>query len=236
MFDVLQARSADFGSFGAAAEPAGAGQVWAAGEAGQQRDAVAFQEAAVGSAGNVQPQERHGPDVAADLAFDVGFLAGALAGRAVAVKPGGEQVIWQAVAADEGCADMPTEHRCTMVAAARVAAGQLPAMLPEPTPQRGLAGFGKRVGADAHHPRAVVRAVLAVFVEEVEALERAAGPAGALTQVPWPAELGGQPIQDPVELIDVGSTVAVCAVTSEVLSLRNRLPSVLWSPWPRLTT
>ena len=82
-------RSADFGSFGVAAEPAGAGQVWSAGEAGQQRDAVALEVAAVGSARNAEPQERHGPDVVADLAFDVGFLAGALAGRAVAVKPGG---------------------------------------------------------------------------------------------------------------------------------------------------
>ena len=37
------------------------------------------------------------------------------------------------------------EHRRVMVTAARVAVGQLHAMLPEPTPQRGLAGFGQRV-------------------------------------------------------------------------------------------
>ena len=54
---------------------------------------VALEVATVGSVGNAEPQERHGADVVADLAFDVGFLAGALAGRAVAVKPGGEQVV-----------------------------------------------------------------------------------------------------------------------------------------------
>lgn len=80
-FDVPQALSTDFGSFCVVAEPAGAGQVWSAGEAGKQRDAVALEVAAVGSAGNAEPQERHCPDVVADLAFDAGFLAGALAGR-----------------------------------------------------------------------------------------------------------------------------------------------------------
>jgi plasmid stability protein len=79
-----------------AAEPAGAGLVRSAGKAGQQCDAVPLEVAAVGSAGNAEPQERHGTDIEAGLAFDAGFLAGAFAGRAAAFKPGGEQVIWQA--------------------------------------------------------------------------------------------------------------------------------------------
>ena len=170
---------------------------------GQQRDAVALEVAAVGSAGNAEPQERHGADVAAGLAFDAGFLAGALAGRPAAVKPGGEHVIRQAVAADEGSADVPAEHRRAVVAAARVAAGQVAAVLPEPAPQRGLAGRCQRVGADAHHPAAAVRAVLAVLEEEVQALRRAAGTAGALTQATRPAQPGGQLIQDPVELTGI---------------------------------
>jgi hypothetical protein len=97
--DVPQARGADLGSFGVAAEPAGAGLVGSAGDAGEQGDAVFLEVAAVISAGDAEPQERHGADVAADLAFDACFLAGALAGRPVAVKPGSEQVIRQAVAA-----------------------------------------------------------------------------------------------------------------------------------------
>ena len=95
----------DFVSFGVAAEPAGGWQVWSAGEAGQQRDAVALEIAAVGSAGDAELQERHGADVATDLAFDAGFLAGALAGQPTAVKPGGEQVLRRAIAADQGGTD-----------------------------------------------------------------------------------------------------------------------------------
>ena len=82
-------------------------------------------------------------------------------------------------------------------------------MLPEPAPQRGLAGLGQRVGTDAHHPAAAVSAVLAVLVEEVQALRRAARTAGALMQAPWPVQPGGQLIQDPVELIDVCPAAAV---------------------------
>jgi hypothetical protein len=55
VFDVPQSRLADLGSLGVAAEPAWAGQVWSVGGAGQQRDAVALEVAAVGSAGNVEP-------------------------------------------------------------------------------------------------------------------------------------------------------------------------------------
>ena len=76
---------------------------------------------------------------------------------------------------------MPAEYRRAVVTAARIAAGQLPAVLPEPTPQRGLAGLCERVGADAHHPMAAVRAILAVFVEEIEALRRPAVPAESPT-------------------------------------------------------
>jgi hypothetical protein len=245
VLDVPQARLADFGPFGVTAEPAGAGQVWSAGEAGEQRDAVALEVAAVGSAGNAEPQEWHGPDVAADLAFDVGFLAGALAGRPAPVKPGGEQVVPQVVlpvvAEDEGGTDMPAEYRRAVVTAARVAAVQLPAVLPESAPQCGLAGLYQRVGADAHYPRAAVCAVLVVFVEKVEALRWAAGSAGALTQAPWPARSGGQLIQNPVELIGVCLAAAACggrAARSGWGMLPDRLPSVLggaglgWLPGP----
>jgi hypothetical protein len=111
-----------------------------------------------------------------------------LAGRPVAVKPGSEQVIRQGVAADEGGAHMPAEHRRAVVTAARIAASQVPAVLPEPAPQRGLAGLCQRVGADAYHPAIAVSAVLAVLVEEVQALRRAAGTADALSQVPRPRD------------------------------------------------
>ena len=131
--------------------------------------------------------------MAADHAFDAGLLAGALAARPVAVKPGGEQVFRQAVAADKGGADAPAEHRRAVIAAARVAAGQVPAVLPESAPQHGLAGRCQRVAADAHHPAGAVRAVLAVLEEEVQALRRAAGTAGALTREARPAGLGGLP-------------------------------------------
>ena len=132
---------------------------------------------------------------------------------------------------------MPAEYRRAVVAAARVAAGQLPAVLPEPAPQRGLAGLCERVSADADYPAVAIRAVLTVFEEEVEALRWAAGPAGAVRQVPRPAELGGQLIQDPVERIGVGLVAAaraVHAVTSGVLGVRNRMPSVLWRCWSGL--
>jgi hypothetical protein len=58
----------------------------------------------------------------ADLAFDAGFVAGALARPSVAVEPGGEHVIRQGIAADEGGAHMPAEHRRAMVTTARIAA------------------------------------------------------------------------------------------------------------------
>ncbi len=85
----------------------------------------------------------------------------------------------------------------------RVAAGQLPAVLSQPSPQRRLAGCRQSVGSDSYHPMAAVRPLFAVFEEEVDALWRAAGITGAITQAPWPAHLGGQLIQDAVELIDV---------------------------------
>jgi hypothetical protein len=50
--------------------------------AGKQRDAVALQVAAVGSARNTELQEQHCPDVVTDLTFDVGFPANALARQA----------------------------------------------------------------------------------------------------------------------------------------------------------
>ena len=58
------------------------------------------------------------------------------------------------------------------------------------------------------HPAGAVRAVLTVLEEEVQALRRAAGTAGALTQEPRPAQPGGRLIQDPVELTSISSASA----------------------------
>lgn len=130
------------------------------------------------------------------------WLARSLRGRWRSSQ-GCEHFIWQAVAAYQGGAYMPAEYRRAMGADARVAAGQLPAVLAKPTPQRGLAGLCQRVSADADDPGAAVRAVLAVFEEEIDSLWRTTGTAGAVPQTQRPAYLGGQLIQDPVELIGV---------------------------------
>jgi hypothetical protein len=73
--------------------------------------------------------------VPADRHLDRGFLAGPAWVRAVAVEPGREQFGWLPVALDERGPDVPPEYRGPVVAAAGVAAGQVPAVLPEPAPQ-----------------------------------------------------------------------------------------------------
>ena len=114
--------------------------------------------------------------------------------RTVAVKPGREQSGWLPVALDERGPHMPTEDRGAVVAATGVAAGQVPAVLPEPVPQGGLAGCGQCVRADPDHPAAVIAADLAVFEEEVDTATGAVtGP--AVPQPPRAAEPGQQPVE-----------------------------------------
>ena len=75
---------------------------------------------------------------------------------------------WLPVAVDERRPDVPPEYRCPVVAAAGIAAVQVPAVLPEPVPQGGATGSGQHVRADPHHAAAAVVADLAVFEEEVD--------------------------------------------------------------------
>ena len=149
-------------------EPAGAGLVLAVGQAGGEGDAVLLDVGAGGGVRDGQPQYRHGSDVAADGHFESGFLAGPARVRAVAVEPGCEQSRWLPVAVDERRPDVPPEYRGPVVAAAGIAAAQVPAVLPEPVPQGGAAGSSQRVRADPHHAAAAVAADLAVFEEEVD--------------------------------------------------------------------
>ena len=106
-----------------------------------------------------------------------------------AISPGGCPSRWMSAAPD-----MPPEDRGAVVAATGVAAGQVPAVLPEPVPQGGLAGRGQCVRADPHHPAAVIAADLAVFEEEVDTAAGAVtGP--AVPQPPRAAEPGQQPVE-----------------------------------------
>ena len=139
------------------------------------------------------------PDIAADRHLDRGFLAGPAWVRAVAVEPGREQFRWPLVVLDERGPCVPPEYRGPVAAAAGVAAGQVPAVLPEPVPQGGLAGGGQCVRADPHDAAAAVAADLAVFEEEVDAAAGAvAGP--AVPQLPRAAKQPGEFSQHPVEL------------------------------------
>ena len=60
-------------------------------------------------------------------------------------------------------------------------AGELPAVLPEPTPQGGLAGCRQRMGAHADDPVTAIPADLALLEEEIDALPRPAVGAAAVT-------------------------------------------------------
>jgi hypothetical protein len=142
-------------------EPAGAGLVLAVGQARGEGDAVLLDVGAGGGVRDGQPQYRHGTDVSADGHFESGFLAGPARVRAVAVEPGCEQSRWPRVAVDERRSDVPPEDRGPVVAAAGIAAAQVPAVLPEPVPQGGAAGSSQRVRADPHHAVAAVAADLA---------------------------------------------------------------------------
>ena len=55
-------------------------------------------------------------------------------------------------AAVEGSPDMPAEHRRPVAAAARTQPADLAAVLPQPTPQRGLARRGQRMSTHADPP------------------------------------------------------------------------------------
>jgi hypothetical protein len=128
---------------GVVPEPARAGLVLASGQLGGERDAVPLDVPAGAGVRDAEPGHRHRPDIAADRHLDRGFLAGPAWVRAVAVEPGREQFRWPPVALDERGPCVPPEYRGPVVAAAGVASGQVPAVLPEPTPQGGLAGSGQ---------------------------------------------------------------------------------------------
>jgi hypothetical protein len=101
-----------------------------------------------------------------------------LFGAALAVEPGGQHLLRIVAATDQRRTDMPPEHRCAMVTAARILARKLPAMFPEPDPQHGVIGVVQGVGADAHYAAAAVGPNLVVFVEEVHAAFGPALPSG----------------------------------------------------------
>lgn len=123
-------------------EPAGAGRVQSLGEAGGQGDAVALYEAASGDIGDSEPEERHRPDVAADCLLNVGFLRREARPGPMPVQPGVQQLAPALVPANEGGADVAAEDRGAVVAAARVAACEVPAVLAQAPPQGGPACRG----------------------------------------------------------------------------------------------
>jgi hypothetical protein len=127
-------------------------------------------------------------------------VAGPARVRAVTVEPGREQSRWLPVAVDERRPDVPPEYRGPVVAAAGIAAAQVPAVLPEPIPQGGAAGSSQGVRANPDHAAAAVAADLAVFEEEVDpAWGAVTGP--AVPQPPRAAGQPGEPGQQPVELL-----------------------------------
>ena len=68
-------------------------------------------------------------------------------------------------------------------------AADVPAVLPEPAPQGGLARRGQRVGAHAHHPVPAACAHLARLEEEIDALPRPAVCSVAVTQTARSAQI-----------------------------------------------
>ena len=86
-----------------------------------------------------------------------------------------------------------------MVAAARMTATDMPAVLPEPVPQGGLARRSQRVGAHAHHSVLAVCPHLARLEEEVDALPRPAVCSVAVSQTARPAQVLRQLVQRLVE-------------------------------------
>ena len=75
--------------------------------------------------------------------------------------------------------------------------------LAQPAPQGGPVRGSQRVGADTHDFACAVRASLAVFEEEVDAMARPSIAAGAIGQPAGAAFAVGQVLQQPVERIQV---------------------------------
>jgi hypothetical protein len=71
---------------------------------------------AVLSGGNVQPEKRHGTDVLADRQLNLVFQ-----GLATVVIPVLQDLIAELVAPNDGCADMPSEDRASVMRAAGIA-------------------------------------------------------------------------------------------------------------------
>src|SRR5260221_7313378 len=112
-----------------------------------------------------------------DIILAVGPLV-----RVVTVQPGDQQPLRPVTALDKRGADVPSEHRRTVIAAIVTAAFQVPAVLAKPVPESGPAGWGQRVSADADHAPAAVGADLALLEEEVHTVTRPVLRAGAVTQ------------------------------------------------------
>lgn len=83
---------------------------------------------------------------------------------------------------------MPAEHRCAVVAAAGTQAADLAAVLPQPTPQRGLACGSQRMSAHADNPITAASPHLGGLEEEVDTLTGPAIGAVAVPQAPRAAE------------------------------------------------
>src|SRR6266568_3130020 len=117
------------------------------------------------------------------IVLALGPLAGMLT-----VQPGGEQSVRPVTALDKRGADVPPEHRRTVIAAAVTTAVHVPAVLAEPVPQRAPARWDQRMSPDADHPPAAVGADLTILEEEVHTVTRPVLRARAVTQQPQSAD------------------------------------------------
>jgi len=168
MVDVPQTRIADLRSFGVAAEPPRTEEVASAGPARQQRDAVSLNGVTVGAFGDIQPEEWHAADVLADLDLDGCFLRGHLDAGVMSIEPGIEQLVAHPFVTDNRGAHVPPEYRGAVVAAPRVTALDVAAVLSQTLPQHGLARLGERMLPYPDNTRSTVRPMFAAFVEEVD--------------------------------------------------------------------
>jgi hypothetical protein len=98
--------------------------------------------------------------------------------------------------------DAPTCRRKTdpaVITTARMAATDVPAVLPESPPQGGLARRGQRMGTDANDPVTTVRTNLPGLVEEIDTMPRPAISSVAVAQTPRALQQLGQLGQRQVE-------------------------------------
>ncbi|MGO9295203.1 MAG: hypothetical protein ACLP52_15240, partial [Streptosporangiaceae bacterium] len=125
----------------------------------------------------------------ADGPLDPGLLHRPARSWPVTVEAGIEQLAGQALAPDDRGSDIPAEYRRAVVAAAGMTAAQVPAMLPEPPPQGGLAGRGQPMRPHADDPVPAICAHLTRLEEEIDALPRPPIRSAALPQ-------DARPVQD----------------------------------------